>query len=247
MPNRTLTFNRRNIASGENQHQSYSLRKPNDFDSVVLRYTDPETNKRAEVNIKIDNTINEFVEGEIGEKPSRIDLAGCRNEIQARDRANLEIRKILLQRRRVTDIILNDANLADLGDRVSWVDIYDGDTFDGEIKAVDGDNYETSERFMPVDGESYVVLITDSSGNTTAPVPVVQNGEFGFTASISETPIIANGVTIQAGSRYLIGNVSDVADADFTIVSKQPQNSGRVRVEMINYNDAIYEMDGLIT
>ena len=244
MPNRTLTFNRRNIASGENQHQSYMFRRPNDFDSVALRYTDPDTNRRAEVNIMIDAGAGQFVEGVVGVKPSRIDLAGCRNETQARDRAHLEVRKLLYQRRRVTDIVLNDGNLVDLGDRVSWVDIYDGDVFDGEILSVDGDNYRTSERFEPESGQSYVVTITDSSGNTTAPVAAIPNGAFGFTASISGDPIISNGTSIQAGSKYLIGNVNDVADSDFTVVSKQPQNSGRVRVEMINYTDELYEMDG---
>lgn len=244
-PSRTLAFNRRNIASGSQQQQAYRLRKPNDFDGVALRYTDPETNRRAEVLITIDADSQQFIEGQLPARPQRINLAGCRNENQARDRAHLEARRLLLQRRQVVETVLNDGNLVDLGDRVSWVDIFDGDTFDGEILAVDGNEYEISERFDPVDGVDYLVLVTDSNGNVSDPVPVTRGATaYSFNAELVFSPIVANNVTIQAGSKYLIGNADDTSDTDFTVVSKRPEQDGRVRVEMVNYTDDLYEMDG---
>lgn len=248
---RTLMFNRRNIAISSSQNQSITQRKPNDFDGVVLRYTNPDNNRRAEVEIQIDAANQTFVEGTAPSKPSRIDLAGCRNETQARNRAHLEVRKLLFQRRRIREQVLGDGFLVDIGDRVSWVDIYDGETFDGEIRSASGNVYVTSERFLPVAGQSYVVSITDSNGNATNPVSClpVAGQEFAFETeeAIGSDPIIANGTTIQAGSRYFIGNANDTADADFTIVSKQPNVDGRVRLEMINYDERTFEMDGSLT
>lgn len=245
--NRTLSFNRRNIASGENQQQNYQLRKPNDFDGVSLRYIDPDTNKRAEIKIKIDPVTETFIEGQAGTRQKNIDLAGCRDETQARDRAHLEARRLLYQRRSVSETVLNDGNLVDLGDRVAWVDIFDGDTFDGEILGVNGSEYRTSERFDPAAGESYVVVITDSDGNTTNPVTATAGSTpFSFVATLPDSPILADKYTIQAGSRYIIGNVTDIGDTDMTVVAKRPQSGGRVKVEMINYTDKLYEMDGML-
>lgn len=242
---RTLSFNRRNIASGENQKQSYKLRKPNDFNGITLRYIDPQTDKRAEVLITIDPVTETFIEGQLASRPQNIDLAGCRNELQARDRAHLEARRQLYQRRSVSETVLSDGNLVDLGDRVAWVDIFDGETFDGEILSVNGTTYTTSERFDPAAGESYVVVITDSDGNTTDPVSCTSGDDpFSFIADIAAAPIIADRVNIQAGSRYIIGNVNDISDTDMTVVSKKPDSEGRVAIQMINYTDKLYSQDG---
>jgi hypothetical protein len=243
---RTALFNRRNIASGDQQKQNIKLQRPKDFDSVALRYTDPVTNKRAEIKRKIDTVTDTIIEGQAGARPNRIDLAGCRNVLQATDRANLEVRKILRQRRTVSDRVLSDGMLVDLGDRVGWSDIYDGDISEGEIRSISGDNYTTSERLNELPAGSLVALITDSTGAVLGPVAATVTGTKAFSASFSGTGIVSDGSTIQAGSRYLIGVVGDIDASDWTVASKKPDTDGRVTIELAQYDERIYEKDGVL-
>jgi hypothetical protein len=243
---RTALFNRRNIASGDNQKQNIRLHRPKDFDSVALRFTDPVTNKRAEIKRRIDTVADVIVEGQTGSRPSRIDLAGCRNILQATDRANLEVRKILRQRFTVSDRVLSDGMLVDLGDRVGWSDIYDGDISEGEIRTISGNDYTTSERLDELPAGALVAIITDSTGVTLGPVSATVTGTKGFAANFTGTGIVSDGSTIQAGSRYLIGVVGDIDASDWTVASKKPDNDGRVMIDLAQYDERIYEKDGVL-
>jgi len=95
---RTYVFNRRNLASGDNQKYTQSVRLPNDYDSVSLRYYNRDLESFDNVLIRIDAGTQSFVIGEDGARPYEIELAGCSNYAQALNRANLEARKIVYLR-----------------------------------------------------------------------------------------------------------------------------------------------------
>ena len=245
-PFRTALFNRRNISADTKGSQNWTMHKPADFDSIALRFTDPVTNKRAESQIRIDSGTSSFIEGSLGSRPKRIDLAGCRDSFQANDRARMEIRKILRQRRRVKEIVLNDGLLVNPGDRVGWSDVYDGEIFDGEILDQSDTLFTTSEQIVLDPLKTYVGSITDSTGVVTGPVPVsaAVGDLFAFTASFSSSALIADGITVQAGSRYLIGTVDDDSASDFIINSRRSSSEGKIELNMVNYDETIYELDG---
>jgi hypothetical protein len=245
---RTALFNRRNIAFGGGGTQTWAMHRPADFDSVSLRYTDPTTNKRAEIQIKIDSATSSFIEGSLGSRPKKIDLAGCRDAFQAADRARLEVRKLLRERRRVKETVLNDGLLVNPGDRVGWADIYDGEIFDGEILSQSGNVFGTSEKVTLDPGKSYIGSITDGSGFVLGPVAVaaVVGNEFAFSATFISPALIANGSTIQSGSRYLIGVAEDDQSSDFIINTRRSLPGGKVELSMVNYDPTIYEIDGQV-
>jgi len=123
---RTYVFNRRNLASGDNQKYTQSVRLPNDYDSVSLRYYNRDLESFDNVLIRIDAGTQSFVIGEDGARPYEIELAGCSNYAQALNRANLEARNIVYLRRSVEDVALIDAANVDIGDGAAWCDFYDG-------------------------------------------------------------------------------------------------------------------------
>ncbi len=242
---RTYVFNRRNLASGDNQTQTFSARQPQDYDSVSLRYYSRTIDDFDDVLILIDSDTESFTVGSVGARPLEIELAGCSNYAQALNRANLEARKLVYQRRSVEDTALIDASNVDIGDRVAWCDIYDGDVFDGEITGQDGNIYSTSERFTPVDGETYFAMVTMEDGSAMTPVEAVSvsGNEFAFEAVLSDSVLIADNLTVQAGSKYVIGKESDIDETDYSVVARGGNQNGRVSLELIQYSDNIYESD----
>ncbi len=248
----TMMFNRRNIRIGSGQRQVASFQRPRDFDSVSIRYVSPETNKRAQFNIRINVSDGTFTEGQLGLRPNQIDLAGCRNLFQARDRARLEVRRLIYTRRQVEETLESDGLNIDLGDRVKWVDIYDTETSDGDIRAINGDIYATSERVHFTSSGTYFVEVTDADGAIRGPFAATQvpGNDYAFRASISGVNfLIPDFVTAQSGSKYFLGEASDQSISDMVIATKAPQDgdaekTSSVRVKMLQYDSRIYEMDG---
>ena len=206
-PVRTAMFNRR-VTVGNSSKQSWLLQRPDDKDSVELTYVDPVSNTERTLYRRV-NSAGEIVDTGTGSQALEIKLAGCRNFFQAWNRANMEIRRILYQRRTVTDTTLRDGMLVGLLERVGWVDPNDASAFSGELLAFSGNTYETSERFEPDTGESYVVYITDDQGNTSNTVTATArtDTEFGFVASGLSGAFLAESSGNQLGSRYFIAKV----------------------------------------
>ncbi|MBX2848948.1 MAG: hypothetical protein KTR16_11550 [Acidiferrobacterales bacterium] len=242
---RTYVFNRRNLASGDNQKFTQSVRLPNDYDSVALRYYNRDLESFDDVLVRIDSGTQSFVVGEDGARPYEIELAGCSNYDQALNRANLEARKIVYLRRSVEDVALNDAANVDIGDRVAWCDIYDGETMDGEIVGQDGSAFYTSEEIVLEDGVTYYAMITDEDGQAMTPVEVaaVDGNKKAFTATLAGNVLIADNYLVQAGSKYIIGSVDDIDDTDYSMVARGSNENGRINIELIQYNETIYEAD----
>lgn len=237
-------FDRRNIASTSDQSQSYRFQKPNDNDSVRLSYIDPVDDKERHIERRIDAANQTFVEG-VGNRPLEISLAGCRNTAQAINRAELEVRRLLFQRRRVTERVLNDGQIVDIGDRVRWACIYDDDTTDGEALEISGTQVRLSERPVFEAGSTYFAHISDSNGNMTGPHQVTQGslGDFWIEGLPVANIFIANNMPSQAGSHVIIGTTNDLNYYDFTITSKTPADDETVQIEMVEYDARMFSED----
>lgn len=242
-PIRTAMFNRR-VTVGNSSKQAYLLQRPDDKDSVELTYVDPVLNVEKILYRRV-NENGEIVSNGAGNQALEIKLAGCRNFFQAWNRINLEMRRIIYQRRTVTDTVLRDGMLVGLLERVGWVDPNDVDSFSGELMSFSGDTYETSERFEPIDGENYVVYITDDQGNTSNTVTATArtDTEFGFIASGLSGAFLAESSGNQLGSRYFIVLESDIAASDFLLTTRKPQSDGSTNIELVEYVPEMYELD----
>lgn len=234
-PNRVALFSRRNIAPNSSS-QTFRFQRDGDPDGVTIKWVDPSTNAEAYEYRRWNGS---QVLNEQALRPIEEELAGCRNQTQAANRADWEINKLVNQRRRVTDTVIKDALYVGLGERVGWVDINDADLFDGEIMGISGSDYDTSERFTPLDGVDYYVYITDDEGNTSTTVQAFARSdtEFGFSAPGLSGAYVATGIQ-QLGSRYFIASQNELDAADFMVVSKgRPDEQGRVQIELAEVID----------
>ena len=242
-PVRSAMFNRRSV-TGNNAKQIWQPQRDDDADSVRIIYVDPFTNTEAYEERAFDIGTGQITSGEVGNIPIEIKLAGCRDAYQASNRADLEIRRIAYQRRSVNEIAYRDALEIDLLDRVGWVDINDIDTFDGEILGINGDIYDTTERFTPDIAKSYVVFLTDDEGypSNTVTCTARTDTEFGFIATGLSGAYVPTGDQ-QIGSRYFIADADDMEASNFTLKARTPNTDGTVGVELIEYKEDMYEKD----
>ena len=240
---RSLLFNRRNLKAGSGAFEQ-TFPTPNDYDSVTIIYVDPLSNAEKRISKKI---VSGVISTGEGIRPLEFDFkVGIRNDLQAQNRLDLEIRRVLYRPVSVQDTALNDALLARLGSRVAWVDIMDLSTFDGEILGVNGNVYTTSERFAPVDGETYYVFITDNVGGVSNSVICTARSDgniYGFEATGLFGAYLSGGI-IGAGSRYIIAPSSDLAVTDFTVVSRgRPNEVGECQITLSEYLPELFEAD----
>ena len=238
---RVAMFNRRNVLYGQSS-QSYKFQLDADYDSIELRYTDQDTNTESIIYKKWGGS--SVVDG-YGVRPNEINLAGCRNSIQAENRAILEMNKLVYQRRTVSDTFMSEVLQVGIGDRIQWADPTDTEIFSGEILSIDSNNFDTSEMFLPEDGVTYYVNITDDSGSVIGNTAIATSRidtEYGFTASGFSTAFVANLIDNQLGSKYII--YADGESTDLTITSiGQPDDSGNATIEAVEYNEIIFNND----
>lgn len=237
----TAVFDRRTIAGNSESMQTVDFQKPNGNDSIRLGYINPIDNKERHIERRI---LNGAIVSGVGSRPLEIDLAGCRNEEQAINRAEIEIRRLVYQRRRVSERVLDDGLIVDIGDRVRWACIYDNATTDGEVLEIFGDQLRISEQPVFEDGQSYFGHITDDSGSVHGPYQIIQgsNGDFWVDGFDTSFAYIAQG-RIQLGSRVIIGTTSDLNYYDFILTAKTPADDGTVQVELIEYDERMFSED----
>lgn len=237
----TAVFDRRTIAGNSESMQTVDFQKPNGNDSIRLGYINPSDNKERHIERRI---LNGAIVSGVGSRPLEIDLAGCRNEEQAINRAEIEIRRLVYQRRRVSERVLDDGLIVDIGDRVRWACIYDNATTDGEVLEISGDQLRISEQPVFEDGQSYFGHITDDSGSVHGPYQIIQgsNGDFWVDGFDTSFAYIAQG-RIQLGSRVIIGTTSDLNYYDFILTAKTPADDGTVQIELIEYDERMFSED----
>ena len=244
-PISSMMFNRRNLSASKAHRFTQGFRRPSDYDGVTIRYVDPESNSEAQVYRSINS--NGSIVSEEAVNPLEFDMTvGCRNETQATNRAELEVRRLIYQSAKVTDTALMDALEMQIGERVDYVDIFDGDTFDGEILGASGNVYTTSERFEPESGVTYYVYVTDSNGNISNSViatPRSDGNIYGFEATGLSGVYLAGG-TIQSGSRYVIASADDLEAQSYIAIARgRPNERGECSIELAEYNPLMFEAD----
>lgn len=224
--------------------ESFKITKPRDKDSVTIRYVDPDENVNKFIERRINQTTGAIEEGQ-GDNPLDIEMDFCRNEAQAINRAELEIRKIAYIMRTASVNVVADGLYVNLGDRIGWANPIDNDTQHGEILSFSAGDYDTTERFIDNGVDAYYCYTTDEDGLPTSTPFVVTariDTEFGFSA-VSGQAYDAAGYT-QLGSRYIIATLDDLNFSDWTVTSRGGRDSsGSVTIELSEYNSAIYEED----
>ena len=248
----TFHFDRRNIAGNAESQMSFRFQKPNDHDSVRLSYIDPSDNKERHIERKINVGLGTFETG-IGERPLEIDLAGCRNTTQAVNRAELEVRRLVYQRRTVSERVLSDGLLVDIGDRVRWACIYDNDIVDAEVLGFTSDDFTVSltlsEKPRLPDNVTKYMHVTDVNGDVHGPYVATLDPQNEFDIRVTKPTdieshlFVANNMPAQLGSRVIIGTTENLDYYDFTVTSKTPNTDGTVQIEMIEYNELMFSED----
>ncbi|PHR55965.1 MAG: hypothetical protein COA43_14705 [Robiginitomaculum sp.] len=245
----STVISRNDIASDDSREFSmvYNPQLIESFDSVKIEYVDKAINKKAYVFRSLDSLGN--VINTIGKNPKTMELAGCKEEFNAINRAELEIRKLIYQRWVLSDTLLPSAMLLDKGDLILYAEQYNNSNniFDGEIIAVNG-NIATTSESIEFDGVSdYIINYTLDDGSKIGPfsiLPVI-NEPFKFQCDDLLQVFLRDsslGFLIQCGSRYIINTVENLEESQWTVTEKEPQGDS-VQVSMINYDKRIYEFD----
>ena len=236
---RVALFNRRNVAPSSSK-LSGKFQRGLDFDSVEVRYVDPDLNTTAFIRKRINPTTG-VIENGLGVRVQKMELAGCRNQYQAENRAQREIGRIRYQRVKVAERTHMDALALGIGERVGWGYIADSKIFTGEIRSQSGNVFTTSEKFEPLAGQTYYVYISNDDGSTSNTVICTARSDgnsFGFEAE-GLTAYTADGFDIQMGSIYMIATDSEAHDYIITKRGK-PSQAGIVDVELVNYDERAY-------
>ena len=173
-------------------------------------------------------------------------LAGCREEFNAINRAELEIRKLIYQRFLLTDTMLPTGMLLDRGDMVLYAEQYTSDLFDGEILSVDGDIATTSESVDFSEAPLFIEFMVED-GTRVGPFTIseVSGQPFKFQSSDLNKVFVRDsvlGFNVQTGSRYIIGTIVNLDAARWTVIEKEAQGNN-VQISMLNYDKRIYAFD----
>lgn len=245
----STTITRRDITSDESRDYSltYNPQLLENFDSVKVEYVDSATNKKAYIFRTVDG-LGAIVDG-TGVNPKSLELAGCAEEFNAINRAELEIRTLLYQRFSLTDTILPSAMFLDRGAMILYAEQYnvDGDTFDGEILSVVGDVATVSESLDFIVGNQYVVNYTTTDGSSVGSFNItpITNEPFKFQCSDLGQVFLRDsvlGFEVQTGSRYIISTVAELDASRWTVLEKEARGRN-VQLTMVNYDERIYDFD----
>lgn len=230
-------FNRANMVAGDFR-LTYDVRMPGEYDGVEIEYVSPSTNKKAYIRYRISE--NGITEQE-AQNPLKISLLGCRNTVQARDRALVEVRRLLYSRIQMACRVLADGEYVSPGDLVIVADTYDTNQQAGYVVARTGNDFETSERINWA-GEMWV-LVSDYLGNPTARYRASPRLDtaFGFTAALPEVQLnIYDGYNVQSPSRYVIATTEELDGTQWTVTEKKPNADGTTSLTLAEYSDLIY-------
>lgn len=220
----------------------YSMSLPNGYDGVTLDYTDPRTNDKAYIWLSVTpGGISET----IGSTPNAmtISLSGCRNELQARNRAYLEANRLINSRTSMTVKVFETTQVV-RGVVVQCPDMYDNDQQTGYLKGRIDNVFITSEE-IKFDGDMWAV-ITDSLGNYHGryrAYPVNDNSR-AFIADAEWFDInIYDGRMVQTPSRYYIASSSELNSTLWRVESSKPNGDDTQTLSLVEYSSEIYLND----
>ena len=242
-------ISRRDIANPDNREYSITFDGyvTQNFDGIRLEYVDKSINKKAYINKSV-NSAGAVIDG-VSSNPKIIELAGCQSFVQAENRANLEIRKLLYQRETLVETVMKSQTFLDKGDVILYAEQYESKTFDGEILDVTGQTAQTTELIEWEAGKSYEIYYTLPDGSLDGPhsvSPVGIGGSFYFTCNQLGNVYTRDGVIgyeVRTGSRYIISEISNINNSRWRISSKESLGERSVKLTMLNYDERIYEAD----
>ncbi|EPT8887094.1 host specificity factor TipJ family phage tail protein [Cronobacter malonaticus] len=229
-------FNRANMKTDEYK-MTYEATLPGGYDGVQVSYVHPTTNNKTYINYRV---LNGAIVEQEAENPNKLEIAGFRNEYQARERAMREVKRLIYSRVKMNAKVFEDG-IIQVGSVIQMPDIYDSNQQQGYITGRAGNNFDTSEP-ITFSGSMYV-LVTDSLGNPTLRYPASPriDTRYGFTAAIPNIQLnIWNGDTVQLPSRYLIATVEELDSQLWTVNSIKPNTDNTVSLTVSEYSDSIY-------
>lgn len=241
-------INRTNIAGDDRDYSiSGGGHIPSDYDGIRLEYVDPETNKKNYINKAISDT-GTVIDGE-SFNPKSIKLAGCRNTAQARNRAELEIRKLLYQTDTLSETVLPEGSIYDKGDLLVYAEQYETPlTTDGEIIAINGNVATTTELVTWYPNKAYNVTYTRPDGSVSGPhpiSPVAIGPSYKFECNFLQDAFTRDselGFKTQVGSRYVITSSETYQDSLWVLTEKEGRGRN-TQLTMVNYDERTYEAD----
>lgn len=230
-------FNRANMKTDEYK-MTYEATLPGGYDGVQVSYVHPTTNNKTYINYRV---LNGAIVEQEAENPNKLEIAGFRNEFQARERALRETKRLIYSRVKMNAKVFEDG-IIQVGSVIQMPDIYDSNQQQGYITGRAGNNFDTSEP-ITFAGSMYV-LVTDSLGNPSLRYPATARSDtkYGFTAAIPNIQLnIWNGDTVQLPSRYIIATVEELDSQLWTVNSIKPNTDNTVSLTVAEYSDAIYQ------
>lgn len=247
----TLITRRDIVAEDQRDYSlSYNPQLLEAFDSVKVEFVDTATNKKSYIFRKVDpasvDPQNPTILDVVGKNPKTMQLAGCSEEFNAINRAELEIRKLIYQRYVLTDTGLPSMMLLDKGDMVLYAEQYTSDLFDGEILNVTGDVATTSESIDFSVGALVLHYMIDD-GTTVGPFAITEivGESFKFTSADLGQVFVRDsslGTLIQTGSRYIIGQTVDLETSRWSVMEKEASGNN-VNLTLVTYDERIYDFD----
>lgn len=236
-------FDRR-TTTGIDYNMTISPTNSDGKDCVQVEWVDvDDTNTKKYINVTWDAATNKPKHG-YGYNAKKVTLNGCSNYDQALDRAEVEMRKLVYQRKFVSDTALNDAEYTWRGDRVRWIDVADQSVSSGEVVGYDAttNTYFTSEECDFSDSlAQYKVAITDEFGYASQFYPATKGPKPKSFIATAGAPVLSDFGPTQLGSRFLLVKSTEVDKYDFVLSSKTPNGDGTYAIEMVQYDSRIYD------
>ena len=243
--NESTAITRRDIVNDDDREYSitYNPQLLENFDSVKVEYVSKSTNKKAYIFRKLNNA-GVIING-AGVNPKSIQLAGCSEEYNAINRAELEIRTLMYQRYSMTETVGTAGMFLDRGDMILYSELYNVNVFNGEILGLSGSTATVSESMELIVGNDYFVHYTTPDGSSVGPFAITSASEFTFEcASLGQAYVRDSilGYSTQKGSTYIISTTAELGAAQWTITEKEARGRN-VQLSMVNYDQRIYDFD----
>lgn len=225
--------------------RSYSISRTSfvsgEYDSVQVEYINRDINKKAYIYRSIDGAGT--IQNVAGANAKEIVLAGCQNLVNATNRAELEIRRMLYQRWTLTDTFIDAHRFLERGAVVLYNEVYEGgDAWGGEILSVSGGTAYVREELELQSGTTYQVYYTNALGEAVGPQTVTASTDNSFTCSDLSQVYLEGFEGGRMGSRYYITEVNDTINRRWRVMERETSGYD-VQISMIGYDERIYEAD----
>ena len=237
--NPSTALTRRDIINQASRQYSISrsLFVSNGKDSIQLEYIDRATNKPKYLYRSIDSGGN--IVNVAGANPKKVTLTGCQNAVNATNRADLEIRKMLYQHTQGSDTFLSSQKLLSKGDVVLWDEIYETQGITtGHILSKSGLTATLSNGVDTT--KNYSMYYNNVDGYIVGPQSVTVDSKHQITATNLDEVYNPEGDSTLGSPYFLVETTA--TPSLWRVVDKQI-SSDSVQLTMVTYDARIYEND----